>query len=54
MNFPSPFLYVLYTLTNNLLKQNEALETYWHISVNIIWRPLKWITYGEPSYLRNL
>lgn len=40
MNFPSPFHYVLHTIINNLLKQNKALETYWHISVNIIRGPL--------------
>ena len=48
MNFPSPFHFILLTLTNNPFKQKVAMESHWQINVNIIQRLFTVITSGEP------
>ena len=40
MNCPSPFQYIVLTLTNSSLNQNEVIESHWQTNIGIIWGPL--------------
>jgi hypothetical protein len=48
MNCLNPFHYILCTLINNLLNQNEAIEYHWQTNIDIIQGPLTmdyiWLT----------
>lgn len=48
MHVPSPFHYILVTVTKNPFKQKEVIESHWQINVNIIRRPFTLFTSGEP------
>jgi len=40
MNCPSPFQYIVLTLANSSLNQNEVIESHWQTNIDIIWGPL--------------
>jgi len=54
MNFPSPFHYVLHTVTNISLKQKEETESHWQTNVYVFRGPLTmdyfcWTSYRSTS-----
>lgn len=54
MDCLNPFHYILCTVINNSLNQNEAIEYHWQTIIDIIQDHSQWITSGGPSYLSNL
>ena len=40
VNCPIPFQYIVPTVTNSTLNQNEVIEFHWQTNIDIIWGPL--------------